>query len=248
MCDEAHDRSPARARLRSRFTHSCSCCSSGRRRRQRDAAHHAGREELPRPCEPGVAAAAPAPCRSRRSTGWLVSFSLRRSCQRELALDVEQRHGELGEVVHALGADRQLAGERGRVDGERERGGAVGRLVRRSAARSPASLRPGPCSGRAAGRACAAGVCSARNAWIHASAVSREASHAARCAAAITAGSTAWPQRRCGRLHSSTLRNVVDVARPATMVAATRLRASSRARRGEMRMLAPFSALTTVVT
>ena len=35
---------------------------------------------------------------------------------------------------------------------------------------------------------------------------------------------------------------------PATIVAATRLRASSRARRGEMRMPAPFSALTTVAT
>ena len=73
-------------------------------------------------------------------------------------------------------------------------------------------------------------------------------SQAARWAAAIAAAAGVTPQQACGRLASSTRRNSRSEGLPAAIDAARRLLAIMRERRGEMRMPAPFNAVTAVVT
>ena len=131
----------------------------------------------------------------------------------DLGVHGEERLREPAEVVHALGADRQASGHGGGIGGQRERGGALFRLVRQQlldderagvGVRAVVEQQPG----LAVERPLQVKV-------VHPAvpALSIVASHASRCAAATLSASGAAPHARCGRLASSTVRNSASLAR-----------------------------------
>ena len=75
-------------------------------------------------------------------------------------------------------------------------------------------------------------------AWIQLPSDALANSHAMRCTAAIASVLITSPQATCGILHSRINLNSDFIARPLTIVAASRLRASNLERRGEIRMSA----------